>query len=167
MNTNRRGFTIVELMVTIGIITIVILGVGVALVDSQRGYHKMYDQVHGEVASDSYVAKIVFDKVIRKSSKKKHMLGTQNIVVFYYESLTSPELDRYANFRLNGATLFVDYGPVDALGNPLRPSTTMTLARNVELVEFSVDGAAVRMMLKLNDGRHARTITCTAVRHNE
>jgi hypothetical protein len=167
MNTNRRGFTIIELMITIATATIVILGVGVALVDSQRGYNKMYDQVHGAVAGDSYVAKIVFDKVIRKSSKKRHILGTNHMTVFYYEGLASVELDRYADFRWAGGTLFVDYGTLDAAGNPLGVLSTMALARNVEAVEFTVAGACMRMMLKLNDGKYLRTITCTAVRHNE
>jgi Tfp pilus assembly major pilin PilA len=167
MNPNRRGFTLIELMITVATVTIVILGVGVALVDSQRGYNRMYDKVHGQVASDSYVVKAAFDKAVRKSSKKRHVLGTNSIMVFYYKNLASTDLDSYTTFRMSGATLFADYGDLDAEGNPLAPTSTLTLARNVEGAEFSVAGACVRMILKINDGKYLRTITCTAVRHNE
>ncbi|MHC4645456.1 MAG: type II secretion system protein [Planctomycetota bacterium] len=167
MKTHKKGFTLVELMVTVGIVAIVILGVGVALVDSQRGWHKMYDRVHGEVATDSYVAKITFDKIVRKSSQRRHIIGTQNITLFYYNSLTSTRLDRYAAFRRAGRDLLVDYGDVDDSGTPLRPSTTTPLARNVEVVKFVVEGACVKMLLKLDDGKESVTVTSSAVRHNE
>ena len=66
MTISRRGVTLIELMITTAIVTIAMLGVGVALVDTQRGWNKMYNRVHGEVATDSYVAKTVFDKNIRE-----------------------------------------------------------------------------------------------------
>ncbi len=167
MRTHRKGFTLIELMVTIAMVTIVLLGVGIALVDTQRGWHKMYNRVHGEVATDSYVAKPVFDKIIRKASIKRHVLGTHNVTVFYYNDLNAAELDRYANFRVQGRTLFVDYGQVDESGSTLRPSTSLLLARNVRAADFVVDGTCVRMLLKLDDGKEAVTVACSAIRHNE
>lgn len=166
MNTKRRGFTLIELMVTIWMVAIVLLGVAVALVDSQRGWHKMYNRVYGDVATDSYVAKKVFDSVVRKSSIKRYVLGLDNLTVFYYEDLTSTKLDRYANFRRDATKLLVDYGELDAEEDPLSPSSTMALARNVRAVDFAVDGVSVRMVLRLDDGGEAVTVTSSAVRHN-
>ncbi|MHC4154821.1 MAG: PulJ/GspJ family protein [Planctomycetota bacterium] len=163
----RAGFTLVELMITATTLFIILLGVGVALVDSQRGYHKMYDRVHGAVATDSYSAKLLFDKVIRRSSRKRYVLGTSSFAVFYYSSPASGVLDRYANFRLEGGTLFVDYGVVDADGNVQNVSNTMVAARNVLAANFSVDGACVKMVLKLDDGKQRVTVTCSALRHND
>jgi prepilin-type N-terminal cleavage/methylation domain-containing protein len=167
MYKNNKGFTLIELMVTVALVTIVILGIGIAIVDNQRGWNKMYNRVYGEVATDSYVAKTVFDKLVRKSSRKRYILGTDNVAVFYYNDLTSTRLDRYANFRRNERKLLVDYGQVDAAGTLLGSSSTMTLARNVMSVEFYVDGACVKMLLRLDDGGEAVTVTASAVRHNE
>jgi hypothetical protein len=167
MAISRRGVTLIELVITTAIVTMVILGVGVALVDTQRGWNKMYNRVYGEVAADSYVAKMVFDKNVRKASKKRYILGTNSLTVFYYAGLASTTLDRYANFRRGGSQLLVDFGEVDASGSPRSPSTTMVAARNVTATDFAVDGACVRMALKLNDGTESVSVTCSAIRHNE
>jgi len=161
------GFTIIELMITATTLFIILLGIGVALVDSQRGYHRMYDRVHGAVATDSYAAKAVFDKVIRRSSRKRYVLGTGNLAVFYYSAPSSPSLDRYANFRTEAGNLYVDYGLVDSDGTPLNASNTVLVARNVLAASFSVDGACVKMVLKLDDGKEKVTVACSALRHND
>jgi prepilin-type N-terminal cleavage/methylation domain-containing protein len=166
MNAKKQGFTLIELMVTVAMAVIVLLGVGIALVDSQRGWHKMYNRVYGDVTTDSYTVKKVFDNVVRKSSIKRYVLGFNNLTVFYYKDLNSTELDQYANFRKEGIKLLLDYGELDAEGNHLSPSSTMTLARNVVAVDFSVNGVCVQMILKLDDGGEAVTVTCSAIRHN-
>lgn len=163
----RAGFTLVELMITATTLFIVLLGIGVALVDTQRGYHKMYDRVHGAVATDSYAAKAVFDKVVRRSSRKRYVLGTSNLAVFYYSTLSSGTLDRYANFRTEGGNLFVDYGLVDSDGKAQNASNTVLVARSVQAASFSVDGACVKMVLRLDDGKQRVTVTCSALRHND
>ena len=163
----KKGFTLIELMITVATLVIVMLGIGVALVDSQKGYNKMYNRVHGEVATDSYTVKKVFDNTIRRASQKRYVLGTSNFAVFYYSSPTASELDRYANFRAAGETLYVDYGSVDSSGTALNASSTMTAARHVKGINFDVDGACVKMVLTLDDGREKATVTCSAVRHNQ
>ena len=167
MAISRRGVTLIELMITTAIVTMVILGVGVALVDTQRGWNKMYNRVYGEVAADSYVAKMVFDKNVRKASKKRYILGTGSFAVFYYNGLASTTLDRYANFRRAGSQLLVDFGELDTSGSSKSPSTTMVVARNVVASDFAVDGACARMALKLDDGTESVSVTCSAIRHNE
>ncbi len=61
----QRGFTLIELAMAAAISTIVILGVGVLLVDSQRGWIRMYNRIYSDVVTDSYVARKTFDVVIR------------------------------------------------------------------------------------------------------
>ncbi|HUT28308.1 MAG TPA: prepilin-type N-terminal cleavage/methylation domain-containing protein [Sedimentisphaerales bacterium] len=163
----RKGFTLVELMITAATLVIVLLGIGVALVDSQKGYSRMYNRVHGEVATDSYTVKKVFDNTIRRASQKRYVLGTSSLAVFYYSSPTASQLDRYANFRAAGETLYLDYGAVDSSGKALNASSTMTAARHVKAITFDVDGACVKMVLTLDDGREKATVTCSAVRHND
>lgn len=167
MKTNKRATTLIELMITVAIVTMVILAVGVALVDTQRGWNKMYNRVYGPVATDSYAVKKGFDRIVRKSSQKRYILGTNNLTVFYYDSLNSTTLDRYANFRRAGTNLFADEGPVDGAGAIQQPDTTMLLARHVTAVGFAVDAAVAKMILELDDGGENVTVSCSAVRHNE
>ncbi|MHC4212217.1 MAG: PulJ/GspJ family protein [Planctomycetota bacterium] len=168
MKTYRQhGVTLIELMITIAMVTIVILSVGIVLVDTQRGWNKMYNRVHGAVSTDSYVAKKVFDRVVRKSSKKRYALSPGNLVVFYYNDLSSTYLDRYTSFQLSGTNLLGNFGSVDSSEALSNPTSSMVVARNVEAADFSVSGASVRMALRLNDGEYAVTVTSSAVRHNE
>jgi prepilin-type N-terminal cleavage/methylation domain-containing protein len=163
----RKGVTLIELMITIAMVSIVVLSVGIVLVDTQRGWNKMYDRVHGAVSTDSYVAKKVFDKVVRKSSKKRYMVSPGNLVVFYYNDLGSTFLDRYTSLQLSGRNLLGNFGAVDSSGALSDPTSSIVVARNVEAAEFSVSGASVKMVLRLDDGEYAVTVTSSAVRHNE
>ncbi len=47
--TIQRGFTITELMVTVMISTIVMFGIGFMVVDSQRGWNRMYNRVYSDI----------------------------------------------------------------------------------------------------------------------
>ncbi len=165
--SRRKGVTLIELMITIAMVSIVVLSVGIVLVDTQRGWNNMYDRVHGAVSTDSYVAKKFFDKVVRKSSKKRYAVSPGNLVVFYYNDLGSTFLDRYTSFQLSGRNLLGNFGTVDSSGVLSDPTNSMVVARNVEAVDFSVSGASVKMVLRLDDGKYSATVMSSAVRHNE
>ena len=166
--TKRRGFTLTEIMVAIAMSTIVIGGIGVVLVDSQRGWHRMYNRVFSDVVTDSYVARKAFDAVVRKSSIKRYGLGSNFVMVYYYQDSNSTKLDGFAVFSRGGEELQAVYGELDANGTPLQGSiSAMTLARNVAAANFSVAGPCVQMILELDNGKEAMTVTCSAVRHNE
>lgn len=167
---NRRGFTLSELIVVIAIAPIVVLSIGIVLVDSQRGWNQMYNHVNNGVVSDGYVARKAFDAVVRKSSIKRERLGNDNdeVEVYYYNDPASfTELDRYARFYAAGTELLVDYGELNANGNPKGQCQTVTLARNVEFASFSVAGSCVQMTLRLDNGREALTVMTSAFRHYE
>ncbi len=170
MTKYKRAFTLVELMVTITLSTIVILGMGVILVDNQKGWSMMYDRTFSDVVTDAYIARDVFVKVVRKSSMKVSAVGSAGefIQVYYYQNPAATIPDRYAKFYVSSGSLLVDYGDLEpGTWNTLSVLSTMTLARNVDSVKFDVTGTSVQMVLSLNNNKEAMTISCSAVRHND
>ena len=168
---NRRGFTLTELTISIAIAGVMILSIGTVLVDSHRGWSKMYNRVNNGVVADGYVARRSFDAVVRKSSIKRESVSADQdeLEVYYYEDPeTSTMLDRYARFYVtDGEEFVVEYGELDAYGNPMGSTDTVILAGNVQSAFFTVSGASVQMTLRLDDGDEALTVISSAVRHNE
>jgi hypothetical protein len=84
----RTGLTMVELMITILISTIVFAGIGVAMVDGQKSYSRMYERTQGEVVTDAYVAKATFNRICRKASITRCLPTIGNLgsfaEVYYY-----------------------------------------------------------------------------------
>jgi type II secretory pathway component PulJ len=168
---NKSGITLVELMVTILISTIVIAGIGVAMVDSQRGFNQMYERAEGQVVTDAYVARAAFDAVCRKSSVRRCLPLIGELAdfaeVYYYNDVNSPSPDRYAHFRVSGGSLVVDYGLYVSSTKNKTLTGTQTLANNVTAVEFAVQGSSMVMTLSLKKGNQAMTVTCSSLRHND
>jgi len=167
---NNRGYTLIELMLGTVMSTILIFSMGIVLVDSQRGWSRMYNRVYGGLVTDGYVARKAFDAAVRKSSIKRARLGDDNdeVEVYYYDDPeTSTRLDRYARFYVTDGELLVDYGELDADGNPQGHPQTVTLTRNVKAADFSIAGACVQMALSLDNGSESVTVMASPVRHNE
>ena len=170
MTKYRRAFTLMELIITMALSTIIILGMGVILVDNQKGWSMMYDRTYSDVVTDAYIARDVFVKVARKSSMKVSAIGSAGefIQVYYYQNPSAVIPDRYAKFYISSGSLLVDYGDLDpGTWNTLSVLNTMTLARNVDSVKFDVTGTSVQMVLSLNNNNEAMTTICSAVRHND
>ena len=100
-STMRFGVTLVELMVTLLIATLVMAGIGVAMIDSIKGLPKMYERTEGNVINDAYVARATFDSVCRKASIKLAGIdsGGTYLEVYYYNDANSTSLNRYTQFR--------------------------------------------------------------------
>lgn len=165
------AFTLTELVITTLVTVIIISTLGIVLADSHRGWNRMYNHVHSDVVSDSHVAKRVFNVVVRKSSTRQIDLGDNGefVKVYYYKDLTSHKLDKYATFYTSGGRLLVNYGLTGTSESSMSASNTSrttTLAHNVKSASFSVNGASVQMILELDNGREALTVTCSAIRHN-
>ncbi len=163
-----KGFTLVELMVTALAAVIVIAGAGIILVDSQRGWNKMYNRVHGDVTTDAYVARRAFDTAVRKSTINRSLVDAdgQFVEVYYYRDFNSVSPDKFTNFYRNGSLLLVDYGEYDWDSKTTIPVSTVTLARNVKAVNFSIQGVSVQMLLTLDDEKESVTLVSSALRHN-
>ena len=161
----RKGFTLVELMITAVIMIIVGLAIGVVIVDGQTGWNTMYDRVHSDVVSDGYVARNKFDAVIRRASKRRFVLAGDGswIEVYYYADASSVAVDRYAYFFGTDGELKLEYGqlaPREVIG-------VETLCENVSECTFKQAGTSAQMILTLNDGTRTNTIVTSAVAHNQ
>ena len=146
---------------------IVILGIGIILADSQRGWHRMYNRVYSDVVVDSYVARKRFDVVIRKASSENFLLDDAGswIEVYYYADGNSVVVDRYARFYESDDDdqLNVEYGKL----NPRETLTTQTVCENVSDCIFKRAGRSAQMILTLDNGSQTATVTSSAVMHNQ
>ncbi|KPK77767.1 MAG: hypothetical protein AMJ79_02175 [Phycisphaerae bacterium SM23_30] len=168
-NIKKAGLTLTELMVSVMIAFILVGSVGFFLVDSQKSWNRSYNRIYQGVTADGLVARKTFDAVCRKATIKRVDVDDngQYIELYYHLSPASPEIDQYARFYLSGDELRVDYGPLDKdTFNALSAAKTLTLAQNVKAVNFSVGGAAVQMVLDLDDGKDQNQVTLSSLRHN-
>jgi len=162
--TSSRGFTLIELLTAIAIMVIVILAIGVALVDGQRGWNYMYNRIHSDVVTDGYVARRKFDAVLRKASRDKFLLDPAGgwVEVYYYANDASTVVDRYARFYVSGGKLNVEYGQL----NPKATDSIETVCGNVSSCRFVQLGRSVQMILKLDNGTQKNTLITSAVTNN-
>ena len=166
------GLTLIELMVAMAIASIVVLGMGAVLADAQRGYNKMYDRINSEVVQDGYVAKAVFDKIVRKSSMKSYILRplVPSVTLYYYSDANQVSLDRYATFEadIDSNDLTLTEGVYDeSTGTIGEVLSTRDLAGTVADCWFSVPNVCVQMHLELDNGKESLMVTCSSIRHNE
>jgi len=170
----RSGVTLIELMITVLIATLVVAGIGVAMVDSIKSFPKMYDRTEGSVINESYVTRAAFDRVCRKASVKLAEIdsGGTYIEVYYYNDANSISMDRYTRFYRDAAKLKAEHGTCSISGLTVTKTgvwSTETLATFLDTTKppkFAVHGSSVTMALSLINGTQEMTVTSTAVRHN-
>jgi len=167
MRSKQSGFTIVELIIAIAMTMIVILGIAVVLVGSQRAYQVTYDKVYADVVTDAFVARRLFESVIRKSSNSSVTLGDDGeyAETQYYNNDSSSYLDRYARFYTLDTDLKVEYGSINEQGQELTIDVD-TVCGNVSLCVFNNNGSSIRMLLELDDGDKTNTVVTSAFTHN-
>ncbi len=161
----RSGVTIVEVVIAAVASVIVMVGVGIAIVDGQRGWNRMYSRTYADVVVDGYVARKMFDTAVRKASREMYLIddAAQWVEVYYYSSSAASTVDRYTRFSVSSGDLNVEYGELD----PRATSSVQTVCSNVSSVSFSGTGTAIQMILNLDDGAQSKTVTCSAVMHNQ
>ena len=162
--TASRGFTLIELIITTAIMVIVVLAIGTALVDGQRGWNIQYDRIYSDVVTDGYVARRKFDSVMRTASRDKFLLDGAGgwVEVYYYANDASTVLDRYARFYVANGNLKVEYGQLD----PKETLSIETICGNVSGCTFEQLGRSIQMILKLDNGTQTNTVISSAVTHN-
>ena len=163
----QKGFTLTELMVGAAFVGIAMVGVGIALIDSQRGWNVMYNRIYSGVATDAETARRTFDSVVRKSSKSNILADETGtwVEVRYYQDLTSTYLDQYARFYTSGNELRVEYGTIDADQNTYE-LLTQTLCSNVSSCAFVLVEGSVQMVVKLDNGSETAVVVSSAVAQN-
>lgn len=166
--TNRKGFTLIELMISTALAGVVIVGVGMLLVDSQRGWNKMYNRTYSDIVTEAQVARKRFDSVVRNASSQGILLSNDSswVEVYYYGDPNSTIVDRYARFfNYSGGSsgqLMIEYGVID----PKQILITETLCVNVSSCIFKTAGNSAQMVLTLDDGTQSATVVTSAVTHN-
>ena len=162
--TASRGFTLIELVIATAIMVIVVLAIGIALVDGQRGWNIQYDRIYSDVVTDGYVARRKFDAVMRTASRDKFLLDGAGgwVEVYYYANDTSAVVDRYARFYTANGDLNVEYGQLD----PKETLSIETVCGNVSGCTFEQLGRSIQMILKLDNGTQTNTVISSAVTHN-
>lgn len=162
---NRRGFTLVEMMVASAMAVIVVLGLAMSLSDGQRGWNNMYNRVYSDVVTGSHIAARTFDRIVRKASTEQLLIDGdgQWVEVYYYADPNSGSVDRYAHFyQTDDKNLCVEYGERD----PRETLGTVNICRNVSSCSFIQTGRSIQMVLTLNNGREELTTVTSAVMHN-
>lgn len=162
-NKSQGGFTLVELMITVAVMSIILSAIGIVIVDGQRCWQVLYGQTNSDVVTDGYVARKKFDTVIRKAIDDKMLIdGDGDWIEVYYASGLSPTIDRYARFYTADDDLNIEYGQLD----PRETLNVETVCENVSDCTFKQIGRSAQMILTLEDGTHKNTIVTSAVTHN-
>lgn len=161
---NRKGFSLLELMMATTLACIVVVGIGVVLVDSQRGWNAMYTRTYSDVVTDAHVARRTFDRVVRNASSQGVLLDDYGnwVEVYCYSDPNSAIVDRYTRFISSNSQLTIEYGVVE----PRQTLNTEILCENVSSCVFKLAGNSVQMVLTLDDGSQNATIVASAVTHN-
>ena len=154
-----------ELVIATIISAIIISGVGILMVDSQKGWNKMYDRAYGDVVTSSYVVRAKFDSITRMADWENYDIADDGswLEVYYYEDTNSTVVDRYAKFSYDGTSeLDIEYGQLD----PKQTLSTSNICGYVTSCVFKTQGRSVQMILTLDDGSQSATIASSAVMHN-
>jgi prepilin-type N-terminal cleavage/methylation domain-containing protein len=159
-----RGFTLMELMLSLVIMGISVSAIGTVIVDSQNGWSRLYNRVNSPVVTDGYVAKKKFDAVVRKASSELINLSSDKsqVEVYYYLSDSSTNPDGYTRFFTSGDDLMIEYGTL----NPKVTTDYETICSNVSSCKFEQSGRSIQMFLKLDNGTQSNTIITSAVLNN-
>ena len=158
------GVTLIELMVATGLASTVIVGIGVVLVDSQRGWNAMYNRTYSDVVTDAHVARRMFDSVVRNASSQGILVDEAGswVEVYTYSDPNSPVVDVYAKFQAKNGHLTLEYGELDS-GATL---SIDPICGNVSSCVFKSSGRSVQMILTLDNGSKSVTVVTSAVMHN-
>lgn len=165
---SRAGVTVMELLVASVMGVIVLLGTAILLMDTQRGFQYTYDKVYGDVVTNGFVARRMFDSVVRKSSSKGITVDAngEGVEVKYYFDDASTYPDYYAYFYTAGTELKLEQGTVSDKGDKQIVQES-TVCGNVSSSTFSRHGNSVQMVLSLNDNKRSNAVVTSAFPHSE
>ena len=161
---NSSAFTLIELVITVLLSSIVMLGLGVMMYDNQRGWNQMYNRIYSDIVTDGLVAHKSFDAVVRKSSKNNFNIDPagQWVELAYYSDTSVSSIDRYARFYKSGSELFIEEGTL----NPRASTDTRKISSNVSKCRFLNSGVSVQLIMTLDDGSIKVDVLSTGVMHN-
>lgn len=163
--TARSSFTMIELMLVVGLIAMILFtGIGIVLVDAQKGWNRMYERIYSDVVTDGYAARRAFDREIRRASGERFLLDSDGdwLEVYSYADSNSISPDRYAHFYEDNGYLKVERGKL----NPRETISTSTICGNVSNCTFKSVGRSAQMLLTLDNGSQTANIISSSVMQN-
>lgn len=160
---HSKGFTLVELMLTIAMSTIIFLAAGVLLADGSGWFSKNYSKINSQPAIESMTSRRIFESTMRKATGQGYIVSSDgSFVEANYYSSGSNTIDRYAKFYLNGSDLILETGTID----PRTTLETRIICQNVTSCIFKNSGQAVQMILQVDDGINRDSTVVSAIMNN-
>lgn len=196
-NKNRKGVTLIELLVTVIAATALLIGLVSVLASGHKNYKTMMGRTTSEVVRNGYEARVIFDQYVRKSTyRRANIINSNNeLYVYYYSNPQDKNIvnpDMYACFYLNNSggkvSLMLNKGSYDWENPPTLPMThnpasDRVVANNVVAPAagiFSFGGGdnnsnAIQMKMVLDNETGSTkpletlklTVTSSAIRHNK
>lgn len=158
------AFTLIELVITVLLASLIMLGLGIMMYDNQLGWNKMYNRLYSDIATDGLITQKAFDAVVRKSSRNNFNIDPagQWVELAYYSDTAVSTIDRYARFYKSGSDLYIEEGTTD----PRAAIDTWKICSSVSTCRFLNSGDSVQMFMTLDDGSEQVEVLSTAVMHN-
>ncbi len=164
------GFSLIEMVVAIAIVSITILGVGVFLSNGQRSWNDLFSRVYSDSTIDGFAVQRVFDSICRKASMRKATIGEDGdfLELYYWDSgSTASTPEHYARFYLSNDDLYVEHGTLlSGTWQPDADTAHIKVAEDIEDLKFGVQGASIQMYMTYQD-EGAMPVVCSTVRHSE
>jgi hypothetical protein len=161
----RRGFSLSELMVTVLVTMILILGAAFIVTDSQRMWGRIYSRANSNVVQEGFIARKTFERLVRKASGEGFLVDPAGfwLEVYYYASDSSTTLDRYARLYESAGELVVEEGILE----PRETLNVRTVSRCVQRCVFKGDGRSAQMLLTLSNGEQTIGVPVSAFMHSD
>lgn len=167
-----KAFSLMEMVVVIAIAGILTLGIGVLLANSQSNWNRLVGRVYSDQVTDSFAIQNVFDRICRKSTLSKQVLGddADSLELYYWDAdSVSSVPENYAIIYQSDETVFVEYGKLQSgtwQKEDSEPTSTIMIARGVDTLKFTVTGTSVQMYLAYTDP-DILPVICSSVHRNK
>jgi len=169
-NTHKKsfGFSYIELIICSVVLVIIALSVGPILTGGQSGWKKTNAKATSDTIRDSFVARITFQKTVRRASRQSVRVSNQSdwIELSYYDRPDSTELDRYAMLYYSDGCLRLEQGQIDSEG-AREVSIDTVVCENVSACVFTQNGRSAAMNLTLDEGADKITVAVAAIMNND
>lgn len=172
-NSKKRksGFTLVELTISLAIISVIVLAINNVIADQYAGWENAFGRIFGETSESVVKVRKAFNGTCRKASLRNINISEdgETLVLYYYNDPIDPPYwpDRYAKYYLENGDMLMEHGSlVFGTIDEEQAIYTETLASNVTYLSFSVQSLSVQLCMTIDDGKNDFTFAWTSVRHN-
>ena len=157
------GFSISEMTVVMLLFSIMAATVGFVTSDNLKAWGSLHGKVFNKMMEDGHLAGTTFETICRKSSRQKYSIEDmqKSCKLYYYNDPDDENPDYYAKFYVENRILYLERGNSNSI------FSILPLAENVDDIQFSQDGDAVKMKMTLEDENNTILFIHSATRHAE